>query len=195
MARTCSASGCGCAASPACNLADLVGWLPIDHRVINTGPEVRVIRLAHELRGAADDDATLQTSLPILTITARDFGNSERFSTFEHPNIRRDTVQVIAVGLAACLIGGAALAQTTGSQPTDRNAAVQSPASTTAAVPARGANSFTEGQAKSRIEGQGYANVSDLRKDDAGVWRGRAQKEGNTVGVWLDYKGTVGQGS
>lgn len=106
-------------------------------------------------------------------------------------------MQVIAVGLAACLIGGAALAQTTGtsSQPTDRNAAVQSPASTTASVPATGANSFTEGQAKSRIEGQGYANVSDLRKDDAGVWRGRAQKDGNTVGVWLDYKGTVGQGS
>ena len=106
-------------------------------------------------------------------------------------------MHVIAVGLAACLIGGAVLAQTTGtsSQPTDRNAAVQSPASTTASVPATGANSFTEGQAKSRIEGQGYANVSDLRKDDAGVWRGRAQKDGNTVGVWLDYKGTVGQGS
>ena len=84
-------------------------------------------------------------------------------------------MQLIAVALAACLIGGAALAQTTGttSQPKDSNAAVQSPTSDTALVPARGANSFTEDQAKSRIEAQGYANVSDLTKDDNGVWRGR----------------------
>lgn len=106
-------------------------------------------------------------------------------------------MQLIAVALAACLIGGAALAQTTGttSQSKDSNAAVQSPTSDTALVPARGANSFTEDQAKSRIEAQGYANVSDLTKDDNGVWRGRAQKGGTPVGVWLDYKGTVGQGS
>ena len=36
-------------------------------------------------------------------------------------------------------------------------------------APAAGANSFTEGQAKSRIEGHGYASVSGLRKDDQGV--------------------------
>ena len=40
-------------------------------------------------------------------------------------------------------------------------------------APVAGANSFTEGQAKSRIEEKGFKNVSDLKKDDAGVWRGR----------------------
>src|SRR5436190_12255028 len=35
-------------------------------------------------------------------------------------------------------------------------------------APVAGANSFTEGQAKSRIESSGYGNVSELRKDDQG---------------------------
>jgi len=61
-----------------------------------------------------------------------------------------------------------------------------------APAPAKGANSFTEGQAKSRIADNGFANVSDLKKDDDGVWRGRAQKNGSQVSVWLDYKGNVG---
>lgn len=54
-----------------------------------------------------------------------------------------------------------------------------------------GANSFTEGQARSRIEAQGFANVTDLKKDDQGVWRGRAQRNGQSVNVVLDFKGNV----
>ncbi|NOG69292.1 PepSY domain-containing protein [Roseicella sp. DB1501] len=61
----------------------------------------------------------------------------------------------------------------------------------TAASPAPGANSFTEGQAKSRIEAAGFTNVSDLQKDDQGVWRGRAQKNGQQMSVALDYQGNV----
>ncbi|RAI57906.1 hypothetical protein [Roseicella frigidaeris] len=61
----------------------------------------------------------------------------------------------------------------------------------TAASPAAGANSFTEGQAKSRIEAAGFTNVSDLQKDDQGVWRGRAQRNGQQVSVGLDYQGNV----
>src|SRR4051812_30186230 len=37
-------------------------------------------------------------------------------------------------------------------------------------APVPGANSFTESQARSRIEDAGYSNVSGLRKDDQGVW-------------------------
>lgn len=59
--------------------------------------------------------------------------------------------------------------------------------------PAKGANSFTDGEARRRMEGQGYADVSDLKKDDDGVWRGNATKDGAKVGVWLDYKGNIGQ--
>ena len=54
-----------------------------------------------------------------------------------------------------------------------------------------GANSFTEGQAKSRIEGGGYSNVSELKKDDNGVWRGKAMKDGKSVNVSLDFQGNV----
>ena len=55
----------------------------------------------------------------------------------------------------------------------------------------QGANSFTEGQAKSRIEAHGYGSVSALKKDDGGIWRGKAMKDGKTVDVSLDYQGNV----
>ena len=56
----------------------------------------------------------------------------------------------------------------------------------------RGANSFTEGQAKSRLEGAGLTNVTDLQKDDQGIWRGKAMHDGKSVAVGFDYKGTIG---
>ena len=58
-------------------------------------------------------------------------------------------------------------------------------------APVAGRNSFTEGEAKSRIEKMGFSNVSSLNKDDQGVWRGRAMKDGKTVDVSLDYQGNV----
>ncbi len=54
-----------------------------------------------------------------------------------------------------------------------------------------GANSFTEAQAKSRIESKGYTNVSGLKKDDSGIWRGTATLNGRTGPVSLDYQGNV----
>jgi hypothetical protein len=60
-----------------------------------------------------------------------------------------------------------------------------------ATAPVAGRNSFTEGEAKSRIEKMGFSNVSNLSKDDQGVWRGRAMKDGKTVDVSLDYQGNV----
>lgn len=62
-----------------------------------------------------------------------------------------------------------------------------------ASQPAHGANSFTRGEARGRIADNGYQNVSNLRKDGQGVWRGKAMKNGASVNVWLDYKGNVGQ--
>jgi hypothetical protein len=58
-------------------------------------------------------------------------------------------------------------------------------------APVSGASSFTEGQAKSRIEASGYANVSELRKDDQGVWRGKAMKDGKSVNVSIDFQGNI----
>jgi hypothetical protein len=62
---------------------------------------------------------------------------------------------------------------------------------TTANPPAAGANSFTEGQARSRIEAAGFSGVDDLKKDDQGIWRGRATRNGQQVTVSLDYQGNV----
>ena len=73
----------------------------------------------------------------------------------------------------------------------DSNQAVTT-TSTNAAEPARGANSFSEGEARRRLESNGFAGVGTLTKDD-GVWRGTATKDGQSVQVWLDYKGNTGQ--
>jgi len=54
-----------------------------------------------------------------------------------------------------------------------------------------GANSFTEGQARSRMEQAGFQNVRELRKDDQGIWRGKAMQGGREVTVGFDYKGNV----
>lgn len=58
-------------------------------------------------------------------------------------------------------------------------------------APAAGANSFTEAQAKSRIEAAGFTNVSGLAKDKDGVWRGKGMKGGATQDVALDYQGNI----
>jgi len=61
------------------------------------------------------------------------------------------------------------------------------------ASPQPGANSFTEGEAKSRLEKAGYSNVDGLKKDDQGIWRGTASKNGKAVKVGLDYKGNISE--
>ncbi len=78
---------------------------------------------------------------------------------------------------------------------TNSNRAVNTPEttqSTTANQPlVPGANSFTEGEARRRMESHGFQNVMDLKKDEQGIWRGRAQQNGKPVNVGLDFKGTV----
>jgi hypothetical protein len=88
-----------------------------------------------------------------------------------------------------------AFAQTQPAPPANRDAntpAVNTPNSPpNPGAPVAGANSFTEAQAKSRIEARGYTNVSGLKKDDAGVWRGSASQGGKTVNVSVDFQGNV----
>lgn len=115
----------------------------------------------------------------------------------------------ILVAVSA-LSAGAALAQTgsgtmnnsgstgmsgssTGSgQQGGRNEAVNTDSTqSTTGAPAPGANSFTEGEARRRIESNGFQNVMDLRKDDQGIWRGKATKDGKQTPVALDYRGNV----
>jgi hypothetical protein len=98
----------------------------------------------------------------------------------------------LITGLATAGLGHGAFAQNV--PPANPNAgtpAIANPSSNTPRAPAAGANSFTEGQAKSRIEAAGYSNVSGLIKDKDGIWRGRASKGGSPVDVALDFQGNV----
>lgn len=54
-----------------------------------------------------------------------------------------------------------------------------------------GKNSFTEGHAKSRIEGAGYKDLTGLKLDDQGVWPATATKDGKLANVSLDFQGNV----
>lgn len=96
---------------------------------------------------------------------------------------------------AAVVLGTSALtalAQTTPATTSDGNTpAVATPDTNNAAAPVEGANSFTEGQAKERIEKAGYADVKDLRKDDKGIWMASGTKDGKPVAIALDYQGNI----
>ena len=97
---------------------------------------------------------------------------------------------IILVAAAGCLFGSATLAQTP-AQSGPQNPAVKTNESNNSAMPVKGANSFTESEAKSRIEHHGFTQVSGLQKDQAGVWRGTAMKDGKSMQVSVDYQGNV----
>jgi len=116
------------------------------------------------------------------------------------PNGMPDNAPGIAVGRATDRTLGT---NTTGTNPgggsagqnaagSDSNQAIATTGAN-APQPAKGANSFSDGEARRRIESSGYATVADLKKDGDGIWRGSAMKDGAKVGVWLDYKGNIGQ--
>ena len=125
-------------------------------------------------------------------------------------------MRLVLAAAAAALIAGPVLAQTTapsttapaspgtGSPTGSSNPAVNTQGNAPSSVNAsgkaefvaptaleQGANSFTEGQAKSRIEGAGLQNVTDLKKDDQGIWRAKAMRDGKSVTVGFDYKGNI----
>jgi predicted transcriptional regulator len=97
--------------------------------------------------------------------------------------------------LAVALLSASTLvaqAQTTPAPTTNGNTpAVATPGTKNPTAPVAGANSFTESQAKSRIEGAGYTGVKDLKLDDKGVWQAMAMKDGKSAAVSLDYQGNV----
>jgi hypothetical protein len=96
----------------------------------------------------------------------------------------------LALGLFAT---GAAFAQSAPakSDSTAPAAVATSENPRTAAAPVAGANSYTENQARARLEEKGFGNVNDLKKDDKGIWRATAMKDGKSTPVSLDYQGNV----
>jgi len=108
--------------------------------------------------------------------------------TCRRQHMTRPTLLAATLLLLASVPAGA---QSQPAQSGPGNNAVNSSDQNNSNKPVEGRNSFTEGQAKSRIEGAGYSNVSGLQKDDQGVWRGKADKAGTKTDVSLDFQGNV----
>ena len=104
-------------------------------------------------------------------------------------------IAIATTTLLALVIGlSPAMAQTSGTGTTDSGRTPSSTPSTTSdnqTPPLKGANSFTESEAKKRAEARGYSEVTDLKKDQDGIWRGRANQQGKQVEIAIDYKGNV----
>ncbi len=96
----------------------------------------------------------------------------------------------LLAGLAAA---GAAFAQPVGGPDAKGNAPLKAPHEVNNGSASHGANSFTEGQARTHIERAGFSNVSGLTQD-GGVWRGTAMRNGASMPVAMDYKGNVTTG-
>jgi len=96
-----------------------------------------------------------------------------------------------ALIVAALVVSTSALAQNPPAQSGPNNNAVNSSGQNNSNAPVAGRNSFTEGQAKSKIEKAGFTDVSALKKDDSGVWRGKASKSGSPADVSVDFEGNV----
>jgi len=69
--------------------------------------------------------------------------------------------------------------------------AINTTGTTNPAAPVPGANSFTENQARERIREAGFSDITGLTKDDHGIWRGEAVKDGKSTAVALDFQGNV----
>ena len=91
----------------------------------------------------------------------------------------------------ASLLAAPSWAQNPPAADRPNNNAVNSSGQNNSDKPVSGANSFTESQAKSKIEQAGYTDVTSLKKDDNGVWRGKAKKGGSSINVSLDFQGNV----
>lgn len=97
------------------------------------------------------------------------------------------SMKILGIALAVAVSGVAFAQADTGSH----NPVAKSPRAHTTMAAAKGRNSFTEAQARGRIEKAGYSGVSKLAKNRNGVWQGTATRDGAAVNVALDYKGNV----
>lgn len=84
-----------------------------------------------------------------------------------------------------------AYAQTATPSPDPETPAVATPDTTNPTAPVEGANSFTEEQARARLEENGYTAVTGLKLDDKRIWPASATKGGKPVTVTLDYQGNI----
>lgn len=105
----------------------------------------------------------------------------------------RNPLSIFTLVFFAMVSSTAGFAQTnTGNSSSTPPAVSTSNAETkTSAAPVPGKNSFTEAEAKKRLESFGYTNVSALHQDAQSIWRGTATKGGQQGPVALDYQGNI----
>ncbi|MBB3452657.1 hypothetical protein FHT86_000913 [Rhizobium sp. BK313] len=99
--------------------------------------------------------------------------------------------KILLISTALLMVASAGFAQTEQPTATQETPAVATPDTKNPGAPVEGKNSFTESQARSRLEKAGYSNVTNLQLDDQGVWRASAMKDSKPVQVALDYQGNI----
>ena len=107
---------------------------------------------------------------------------------------KREDFHVKSKIIIAAALTGLFITSATAQQPAKEgpnNGAVNTTGENNSNAPVVGRNSFTEAQAKERITGAGFTSVSELKKDDNGVWRGTATKAGAKSDVSVDFQGNV----
>ena len=102
-----------------------------------------------------------------------------------------DEMRPLAPFAAAILIGISAASAQSAAPAGGESAAGPDITNANPAAPIAGANSFTEEQARHRLEQNGFSGIDSLAKDANGVWRGTARKDGRPVSVAIDYQGNV----
>ena len=101
-------------------------------------------------------------------------------------------MRLVLIAVAATFASSLAMAaEPLPAQSGPQNPAMHSDHLNNANMPVAGANSYTRGEATSRIAARGYIHISYLNKDAKGVWRGNAKRHGKTMPVSLDFQGNV----
>ena len=106
--------------------------------------------------------------------------------------MRVASMRIKAVAVASAigvLISSMALAQTSPTTPPASTAPAA--ATSSESPPLSGANSFTAAQVTERLASAGYSAIADLKKDDRGIWRGKATKGDKAVNIAFDFKGNI----
>jgi hypothetical protein len=98
---------------------------------------------------------------------------------------------IVLTNVAIGLFASAAFAQNMPAQQGPANPAVKGMHDNNSSAPVSGANSFTKAEAVKQIEAKGYTHVVNLKKDQSGVWRGMAMKDGHSGPISVDYQGNV----
>lgn len=100
-------------------------------------------------------------------------------------------MRLIVLTAVISMCTSVAIAQEQPAQNGPANPAIKAMHDNNSSTPVAGANSFTKSEATKQILAKGYTHVTMLKKDQSGVWRGMALKDGQSRPISVDYQGNV----